>query len=308
MDLSLGYEDRRCYLLISLSLFSGWFFSHFMDFWSQPSYVRAKDVINLHIEEYKSRSKDPPPEVETLFDLNRLPKEIRLLVWEAALQGPRAVVLRSPYAAKSWKDRLSRQKGPPPRPTWGTTTPVPAILHVNQEARRVGLRHYELGLACGEYAPTIYVNYQVDWIMLGRDEMKYDCAKLWSTMHDLEKIEGLIVSYYGFEGFLARLNFLRVSRRFHVLENIFIVRSIHIERSRLPSAAAENIADWIVDTFGNFGIAWLRVMKEHCRLELHWTNAKRERSMAYYNLLPDRRGRSLIPMIDSPRIPIGVVD
>ena len=305
-------EHRQEQLLSAIPSFASWFFSHFMDFSSQPKHSRVWHAIGVQFEEYKSKSKlrkskakDLDPDSQVSFDFSLLPTEIRLQVWEIIATAPRAVILRSPFT-KSWKEKFTGEKKKRKitrSRTWWTNTPVPSVLHVNKESRRVGLKYYKRGLASGWYNPIIYINYSSDWILLGKDEMKDDCCELWSKMQALEQIEGLIASYYGIEGFLNRLNTLDVTRRFSKLEDVLITRSRHLKRSRLPRTATEDMDDWIIHKFEHFGIAWLRLLPRDMRLELHWCNAKRQRGLAYFDLIPNGQ-LNAFPTVIYPQQPL----
>lgn len=60
--------------------------------------------------------------------------EIRGHVWELSIEEPRIVVIH--VSLFNFKQRFSM--------TLSSTTPVPALLHVNEESRQIGLRFYTL--------------------------------------------------------------------------------------------------------------------------------------------------------------------
>jgi hypothetical protein len=82
-----------------------------------------------------------------------LPIELRIKIWREVCHVPRAVeIIRC--------DEKERRKLP-------YKTPPPAVLHVNQEARREGLKYYKTFFSSKDY-PTYetYINWKVDYLFL----------------------------------------------------------------------------------------------------------------------------------------------
>lgn len=77
--------------------------------------------------------------------------------------------------------------------TWCSNTQIPALLHVNAEARHEALKHYQLSLGAGDQQPRIYVDFTRDTLFFGHAELKPECSALWSTTKDLDRVERLAV-------------------------------------------------------------------------------------------------------------------
>ncbi|ETS80096.1 hypothetical protein PFICI_07625 [Pestalotiopsis fici W106-1] len=127
---------------------------------------------------------------------NDLPPELRIKIWQTAMPEARTVVVKSPYAPKddappSLEEALVHTDGP--TKTWTSNTPIPALLHVNAEARHEASKRYQLALSVGQHQPRIYVDFTRDTIFLGSSELKPECSSLWSKTNDMEKIERLAV-------------------------------------------------------------------------------------------------------------------
>ncbi|KAF7521094.1 hypothetical protein G7054_g12552 [Neopestalotiopsis clavispora] len=127
---------------------------------------------------------------------NDLPPELRIKIWQAAMPEARTVVVKSPYSAKdgappSLEEALIHTDGP--TDTWSSSTPIPALLHVNAESRHEALTRYQLALSVGQQQPRIYVDFTRDTVFLGTAELKPECSPLWSNTNDMEKIERLAV-------------------------------------------------------------------------------------------------------------------
>ncbi|KAI1852391.1 hypothetical protein JX265_003842 [Neoarthrinium moseri] len=127
---------------------------------------------------------------------NDLPPELRIKIWQQSLPGPRTVAVKSPYAQrqpspKSLEDAVA-QHGDDVE-TWTSTTQIPALLHVNAEARHEALKHYRLSLAVGISQPRVYVDFSRDTLFFGNAELKPECSSLWSATKDMDKVERLAV-------------------------------------------------------------------------------------------------------------------
>ena len=99
----------------------------------------------------------------------RLPAELRLKIWTCLVQ-PRVVVVCCLQKGREVERRRRELR----RRTRGAGTPV--LLHVNREARDVGLRHYELTFGWSvsrivtdtpaSRPPRVYFNYALDALYL----------------------------------------------------------------------------------------------------------------------------------------------
>ncbi|RYP92023.1 hypothetical protein DL770_001878 [Monosporascus sp. CRB-9-2] len=128
-----------------------------------------------------------------------LPPELRIKVWQHAMPEARTVVVESPFALarnrapRSLEEALSRTSDENVQDTWRSTTKIPALLHVNAEARHEALRRYRLSLGAGKAQPTIYVDFSRDTLFFGHAELKPECAKLWASTADLQKVQRLAI-------------------------------------------------------------------------------------------------------------------
>ncbi|KAH9883489.1 hypothetical protein F4778DRAFT_36903 [Xylariomycetidae sp. FL2044] len=126
---------------------------------------------------------------------NHLPPELRIKIWQHAMPGARTVVIaasgevQTPAAAldRALADLRNLEE------TWQSATQVPALLHVNAEARHEALKHYALSLAVGSAQPRIYVDFSRDTLFFGHSALRPDCSDLWSSTRDMNKIRSLAV-------------------------------------------------------------------------------------------------------------------
>jgi hypothetical protein len=93
----------------------------------------------------------------------RLPKELRLKVWELAAQVPRIVeICQSSEEATSDEENDSDDEASlNPNPFYSPTA-IPSILNTNRESRSIALEHYIPSFAHSGYSATIFYNPQVD--------------------------------------------------------------------------------------------------------------------------------------------------
>ncbi|KAL3425754.1 hypothetical protein PVAG01_02545 [Phlyctema vagabunda] len=110
----------------------------------------------LRLGEY-SRYFRKAPHRFTLFP--KLPPEVRAMIWEAALPGPRVIELR--YS-----------RGPVER-LWSVAK-APTILHVNFEARKVAKERYPLSFGTDDCLPTTRFNFERDTIFFCIEGDDYD--------------------------------------------------------------------------------------------------------------------------------------
>jgi len=113
---------------------------------------------------------DPTLSIPMFMPFSRLPIEIRLKIWEAALPGPRVVHTTGV---------LSRMRGE----TWWalrTNCKVPSVLLASRESRLVALKFYVLSFGFGQKVPGTYFNFNIDILYLRADMLfptinGYDC-------------------------------------------------------------------------------------------------------------------------------------
>jgi hypothetical protein len=108
----------------------------------------------------------------------------------------RTVVVKSPYrrrattaALKSLEEAVAQSKDD--IETWSSNAKIPALLHVNCEARHEASMHYKLSLGVGDHPPRIYVDFARDTLFFGSSELKPECSSLWSSTKDFEKVRHL---------------------------------------------------------------------------------------------------------------------
>lgn len=108
----------------------------------------------------------------------------------------RTVIVNSPYSLKarappSLDGALMHLDGEDE--SWTSNTQIPALLHVNGEARHEALKHYQLSLGVGQHPPRIYVDFAKDTLFLGNAELTPESSSLWSATKDTERIERLAI-------------------------------------------------------------------------------------------------------------------
>lgn len=199
----------------------------------------------------KSLSRHTP---KTFPKFGQLPAEIRLQIWEEALPGPRAVMLKTPYPSSQTclAQSLKLKKAEPVDEVWGSSVRPPALLHVNSESRYVALKKYHLALGTETQAPRVYIDFEHDYVSLSRDEMDERCDALWAMTADLDKIRHLAVSYWGYDRF-TRLPPLW--RRFGELQDIMMVRSVRWQYGKVPKKAKLDFEEWSEREIDAEGIA-----------------------------------------------------
>ncbi|KAI2470846.1 hypothetical protein F4781DRAFT_159668 [Annulohypoxylon bovei var. microspora] len=163
--------------------------------WQQSQYYQLLNIID-HTMEHTisrlSRSRGPT----TFPKFNELPPELRIKIFQYAMPDPRTVVVKSPLsrqrqAPKSLEEAM--MEPPNQEKTWYSTTQIPALLHVNAEARYEALKHYKLALGVGNAQPRIYVDFSRDTIFFGNSELKPECSALWASTRDLDRVQRLAV-------------------------------------------------------------------------------------------------------------------
>ena len=129
-----------------------------------------------------------------------LPPELRIKIWQHAIPGPRTVIIESPFTKpqnrvpRSLEDALSRTYDKDGLElTWRSTMEIPALLHVNAEARHEALQHYHLSLGVGPSKPRIYIDFGRDTLFFGHSEIMPECSPLWGATKDLQKVRRLAI-------------------------------------------------------------------------------------------------------------------
>ncbi|KAI0122914.1 hypothetical protein BJ170DRAFT_687625 [Xylariales sp. AK1849] len=133
---------------------------------------------------------------KTFTMFSELPPELRIKVWQLAMPEARTVVVRSPYTRKtaipkSLEESLAQQWDS--SEAWRSNTQIPALLHVNAEARHEALKHYKLSLGVGQHPPRVYVDFTRDTLFFGNSELKSECSSLWASTKDVDQFQRLAV-------------------------------------------------------------------------------------------------------------------
>ncbi|KAI1135186.1 hypothetical protein F5Y05DRAFT_416492 [Hypoxylon sp. FL0543] len=164
--------------------------------WQQSQYYQLLNLIDNKMEQTLSRLSNKVQKPTTFPKFNELPPELRIKIWQHAMPGPRTVVVKSPYTRQKETPRSLEEAITEPHveeETWYSTTQIPALLHVNAEARYEALKHYKLSLGVGSAQSRIYVDFSRDTIFFGNSELKPECSPLWAFTRDLDQAQRLAV-------------------------------------------------------------------------------------------------------------------
>jgi len=111
----------------------------------------------------------------TFTSFMRLPVELRDIVWELQLPGPRTITITEDVVHKSLDD-------PDLRKAKAAKTPVPTLLHICKESRDFALRFYRLSFEIELADRPIYFDFERDLLFIpserhlkafyGRDSLK----------------------------------------------------------------------------------------------------------------------------------------
>ena len=137
---------------------------------------------------------------------------------------------------------------PPPPPgalganVWTCTAKIPAVLHVNSEARAVGLRRYRLGLAPGNTQPRIYVDLTRDVIGLSEGTILSPVARnLWRLTSDLRHARRLALARASASWFIG----LRQQDRLDEIDELVLVDSMLFRAGVVPRVAQLDWEHWV---------------------------------------------------------------
>jgi len=128
-----------------------------------------------------------------------LPAELRVKIWQHAMPEARTIAIKAPPT--TYHEPLVSLEGAMftanedvrPAETWQSAAQVPALLHVNSEARHEAHKHYHLALGVGKAQPRIYVDFARDTIFIGHEQLRDHTASLWASTQDLSKIQRLAI-------------------------------------------------------------------------------------------------------------------
>ncbi|KAI1437322.1 hypothetical protein GGR50DRAFT_96087 [Xylaria sp. CBS 124048] len=119
---------------------------------------------------------------------SQLPPELRIKIWQYAMPEARTVVVKARQRRLPASLDEALPQGLDVGETWQSTTQIPALLHVNAEARHEALKHYTLSLGVGEEAPRVYIDFKHDTLFFGDAELQPERMSLWTATKGLEKI------------------------------------------------------------------------------------------------------------------------
>ncbi|KAI1405739.1 hypothetical protein F4819DRAFT_482457 [Hypoxylon fuscum] len=164
--------------------------------WQRSQYYQLLNLIDNTMEQTLSRLTSKAQAPTTFTKFNELPPELRIKIWQHAMPESRTVVVKSPYPSqrhtpRSLEEAMSDSHDQ--EDTWYSTTQIPALLHVNAEARHEALKHYKLSLGVGDAQPRVYVDFNRDTIFFGNSELKPECSPLWTSTRDLDRVQRLAV-------------------------------------------------------------------------------------------------------------------
>ncbi|KAJ2989430.1 hypothetical protein NUW58_g3468 [Xylaria curta] len=162
-----------------------------------------------------------------------LPPELRIIIWQSALPEARTVAIESPY--KKHKHTLNSLEEVFTRTldleeSWRSTAQIPALLHVNIEARNEALRHYTLAFGVGRTQPRVYIDFNRDTVFFGHTELETECWPLWTRTQDLDKIRRLAVVPEGAWRVLRLKNF----NLEHLEKLVFVHDSEKVKPGHVP--------------------------------------------------------------------------
>lgn len=136
-----------------------------------------------------------PHKADSFPEFRKLPAELRIKIWQFAIPEARTVVIKSPHSRKTVPTSLDKvlPGGLDGAETWQSPTAVPALLHVNAEARHEALKHYSLSLGVSEAEPRVYIDFARDTLFFGQSEFTPECLPLWRKTKDFEKVQRLAI-------------------------------------------------------------------------------------------------------------------
>ncbi|CZR60135.1 uncharacterized protein PAC_10031 [Phialocephala subalpina] len=217
-------------------IFSDAWFESLDQLWEDPGSVSTEQLTScLELEEAHVTS-------FTIF--NRLPPELRQIIWAHACSEPRIVdiwevsfsdhTLDEDYLPwpSSWKVEPY---------AWKSHSEAPIILRVSKEARTAALRHYELcfGTEISGYGPfkittpaRIWVNWEQDLVMLGGTEFfDWKCFR-----KDAAKVRRIALPcYIGDDGRNLASNFRHCWARLKNLSEIVLYDASQVHGCEVPN-------------------------------------------------------------------------
>ncbi|KAK6849159.1 hypothetical protein PG995_012992 [Apiospora arundinis] len=161
----------------------------------RSQYFDLVDSLQLNMERTLTSLFTPAKGPQTFHLFGELPPELRIKIWQEAMPAARTVAVQSPFSRR--RDAPTSLDGVlnnyDDTETWHSNTQIPALLHVNSEARHEALKHYTLALGVGDFAPRIYVDFARDTLFFGQAELKPECSSMWGSTRDLTRVQRLAV-------------------------------------------------------------------------------------------------------------------
>ncbi|KAI0399295.1 hypothetical protein F4802DRAFT_53312 [Xylaria palmicola] len=142
----------------------------------------------------------PSGDLRAFTKFGQLPAELRVKIWQLAMPDGRLILVNPPTTRQdrvpaSLEEVFTQSRDA--KESWESTAPIPALLHVNTEARYEASMHYSLSLGVGTAEPRIYVDFTRDTIFFGDEALRPSCSDLWVQAQDIEKIQRLAVAPEG---------------------------------------------------------------------------------------------------------------
>jgi hypothetical protein len=218
---------------------------------SVNAHLSAKAVPAINFRSFKTLDID----WREFHQFAKLPRELRLMIWEYALPDPRVVTIEKVSAPMNPRDyRISCDDC------------VPSTLLVNHESHEACRARYTLSFATfGDvHGPPVYFDFSRDVISLSK------CGNLWWTdfneifNRDLSSVRRVMIDDGGFGVFVV----LQLVLPFHELRSIGMVREIYLppldwqEENHLLSAfkaqiKRENLQDYKHKVLEKFEVYFL---------------------------------------------------
>jgi hypothetical protein len=98
-----------------------------------------------------------PDDIEPFFPLQKLPPELRAMIWENTLPGPRIVEIDVELCFLDGRKSC----------IYRSNAVIPSLLHIHRESREIGSKDYELSFGCSEDrrfggVNTVWANFALD--------------------------------------------------------------------------------------------------------------------------------------------------
>jgi hypothetical protein len=148
--------------------------------------------------------------VESFTCFPKLPAEIRLKIWKAALPGPRVVRIQLKLGPR--QPRIDGKKKKPRMSRFVASCPPPIGLRVCRESRIEALKEYEIGFRTKTSPAQTYVNYDLDTFVLDTvgGYFPYTNRRYWNGAKSLPKRKRPVILHKEF----SKIRHLVIDERF----------------------------------------------------------------------------------------------